>query len=345
MNITFFIGNGFDLNLGLKTSYKDFYLYFKQKYPENIIAKEINIEDALWADLELAIGEFVSACKSEEEYDSLLNAKEEMDLCLINYLRIENDKFSIIDADKLSTNFKNSLLNINQDFNPLNIKQFEQSLKIPEPNHYIFINFNYTDTVDRIINCVNTKFKPFNVRKISNFHYNDVLQTPLHIHGTLNGNMVLAVNDRTQIKTDLDLPTYKINYLIKSSLNDELGLDNNNRLSSIILNSKYICIFGMSIGQTDKKWWSQVLKWLLNGKDKKLIYYAKNSQTTNRTAMAINRAERTAKQDLLRKLGYIETDIPEALLKQIIVVFNSSIFDLDGVKVSSEKKSKELTTV
>lgn len=25
MNVTFLIGNGFDINLGLKTSYKDFY--------------------------------------------------------------------------------------------------------------------------------------------------------------------------------------------------------------------------------------------------------------------------------------------------------------------------------
>ena len=36
MNVTFFIGNGFDINIGLKTKYSDFYPYFK-KMPKKII--------------------------------------------------------------------------------------------------------------------------------------------------------------------------------------------------------------------------------------------------------------------------------------------------------------------
>lgn len=33
MNVTFLLGNGFDLNLGLSTSYKDFYSYYTKKEP------------------------------------------------------------------------------------------------------------------------------------------------------------------------------------------------------------------------------------------------------------------------------------------------------------------------
>ena len=41
MNITFLMGNGFDVGLGLKTQYKDFYEYFIEKAPEdNMIKKE-----------------------------------------------------------------------------------------------------------------------------------------------------------------------------------------------------------------------------------------------------------------------------------------------------------------
>ena len=39
MNITFLIGNGFDINLGLKTRYTNFYPYYLEKYPEEMIAK------------------------------------------------------------------------------------------------------------------------------------------------------------------------------------------------------------------------------------------------------------------------------------------------------------------
>lgn len=35
MNITFFIGNGFDINLGLNTTYSSFYPYFIDKAREN----------------------------------------------------------------------------------------------------------------------------------------------------------------------------------------------------------------------------------------------------------------------------------------------------------------------
>ena len=32
LNITFLIGNGFDIGLGLKTRYKDFYKYYCKPY-------------------------------------------------------------------------------------------------------------------------------------------------------------------------------------------------------------------------------------------------------------------------------------------------------------------------
>ena len=48
MNITFFIGNGFDLNLGLKTRYQDFYKYFHEHGTSNNMIKEwINEKEKL----------------------------------------------------------------------------------------------------------------------------------------------------------------------------------------------------------------------------------------------------------------------------------------------------------
>ena len=44
MNITFFIGNGFDLNLGLKTGYKSFYEYYTKACPEDMLSKAISAD-------------------------------------------------------------------------------------------------------------------------------------------------------------------------------------------------------------------------------------------------------------------------------------------------------------
>ena len=85
MNITFLIGNGFDINLGLKTRYIDFYKYFssresaedsvavkkfKKEITEYIKDKVHNTsEDCIdWRDLEVALGKW-SKYLNEDDVD------------------------------------------------------------------------------------------------------------------------------------------------------------------------------------------------------------------------------------------------------------------------------------
>ena len=62
MNVTFLIGNGFDLNLGLKTKYSDFittYCAENDKDSDLIkkFKKNIHKNPDLWASAELAFGQ------------------------------------------------------------------------------------------------------------------------------------------------------------------------------------------------------------------------------------------------------------------------------------------------
>ena len=62
MYITFLIGNGFDINLGLKTRYSDFYDYYKYRATkDSVILRWMHEDDdkGNWADLETALGEKV----------------------------------------------------------------------------------------------------------------------------------------------------------------------------------------------------------------------------------------------------------------------------------------------
>ena len=64
MNITYIIGNGFDVNLGLKTRYQDFYDYYQNQPSPSEEVKQlkahIDRNKENWADLELALGEYTS---------------------------------------------------------------------------------------------------------------------------------------------------------------------------------------------------------------------------------------------------------------------------------------------
>lgn len=54
MNVTLILGNGFDLNMGLPTSYSDFYKYYLQVgslESTNMIKQEFGEKPRIWADL------------------------------------------------------------------------------------------------------------------------------------------------------------------------------------------------------------------------------------------------------------------------------------------------------
>ncbi|WP_206912984.1 hypothetical protein IGL98_003183 [Enterococcus sp. DIV0840] len=58
MNITFLIGNGFDVSLGMESSYSSFYKYIQENelLPNNIFTKLINKDIDKWSDFERMLG-------------------------------------------------------------------------------------------------------------------------------------------------------------------------------------------------------------------------------------------------------------------------------------------------
>ena len=94
MNIVHIIGNGFDLNLDLKTSYKDFYDYYIKINSKNeiieLLKREIKSNSENWSDLELALGKFTSKIKTVDEFEVI---RRDIILNLSNYLKVIEDSF------------------------------------------------------------------------------------------------------------------------------------------------------------------------------------------------------------------------------------------------------------
>ena len=111
MNITFFIGNGFDVNLGLKTRYSDFYPYFEEHAKENnMIRNWIDGKEKLWADLEEKLGQELRNVE-QEQLNQFYEDKEEMDMLLIEYLEQEQQKYGFDDLDLIKKEFSRSMIN------------------------------------------------------------------------------------------------------------------------------------------------------------------------------------------------------------------------------------------
>lgn len=251
MNIVYIIGNGFDLNLGLKTSYQDFYKFYdKQDSLGKIVITElkesIKSDIETWSDLELSLGRYTSSLKSSDHVNMIIFDIVEK-LCI--YLEEEQNK---IDYSKLDRNVLiNDLLNPEKYLPQRDQNILREWMKRWNNNPKIslhILTFNYTNTIEKIVG-----------QEISNINIglkenkSAILGGIEHIHGFIDDRPVLGVNDVDQIgNEEFHQLQEVVEVIVKPIHNQELGHTRDDYCIQLIKNANLICIFGSSIGKTDK---------------------------------------------------------------------------------------------
>lgn len=334
MNITFLIGNGFDINLGLNTRYSNFYPYFVEKSTEtNMIKKWLKKDELVWADLEEQLGKKLENVK-EYEKEKLYEDKAELDGLLLEYLGQEQKRISIQNKEKeISTELARSLKTFYSNL-PEDGKESIQTTCDTykrEEFKYCFICFNYTDTLDKIVKITRKLSSPITTHRYGSELYNNSLGMVLHIHGTLNEEMILGVNDIEQVNsTFLKNDTEFLDTFIKRRMNNSIGQRKTEHAQKLIEESHIICIFGMSIGSTDKMWWEEIVKWLNASDDNKLVIYYKGYEELNRKLpVHIIRLNNRLKRQILEKGG---ADTKNSNIKnRIFISYNADIFNFKEI--------------
>jgi hypothetical protein len=321
MNILYFIGNGFDLNLGMPTKFSDFYNYYKKIESKNNIIQDLknNIESDYksWADLEIAIGKYTDKIKNQNDFDTLF-----IDIVdnLGNYLsQIEKEfEFGHFDKNKLYNYFnkpENSLPKADTDV----IKDFKQNW---QSNWNIdIVTLNYTRSLEKIIN------NPNNNLIIGKRSQNNsiILRSISHLHGDVDDSMVLGVNDTSQISnTNFHTNQDILESLVKSDCNQALKHTIDINCKSLISSANLICIFGSSIGDTDKCWWELIGERIK--KNGKLIIFTKGEEINKRTKHITARVERDMKDLFLNKTK-LSPEEKELAKKNIYIGVNTDMFN------------------
>jgi len=121
---------------------------------------------------------------------------------------------------------------------------------------YDIITFNYTTVVDELLGKRNR------VNRV------------VHIHGRLDGDIVLGADNLQQLK-DVKFPTTaKLERaFIKPVFNQMYDKSRIKRAEDVISESDVICIYGMSLGESDSTWVKSIIEWLLKNLDHHLVYY------------------------------------------------------------------------
>lgn len=339
MNITFLIGNGFDLNLGLKTRYTDFYEYYKTKVTDDMLSKAIQNDYELWKDLEFALGEILEDIDNSK-IDEYLDSKALLEKYLLEYLEKEDAKFTITNNELLVEEFKKKVPKFYLNLNAKEKQKYENHLKhINASLVYQFINFNYTSTLDKIIDITKKDSKSFSTHICTGYNQSiaDKLGISLHIHGDLNSGLILGVNDATQIKNSkLQDNNDLSSFIIKTNVNETLGELRQQNAMKMIDDSRYVCVYGSSLGDTDNIWWSYLVQWLSKNIDNRLIIFAYDESMTRTSAQEKVRFINKYRKLIVSKNNKIAETKKAEIINNIIVVPNSNIFDFKNIKVKDE---------
>jgi hypothetical protein len=280
MNILFLIGNGFDISTGLITKYEDVLNRYLAETDFNSafddIKKNISNNMKLWGDFENKLGEITKNYNMENietYYGFLINFRK----FLVEHLIFEERKidFNSLDIAVLEP-LKKLILSGYIYFS----EKSQQTIKTYFKSNndfpcYYFISFNYTRVFDECLKIIHTKTGPLKNGLASTNSLN-IPDKILHIHGTLEANVIMGVDNRNQIANPgLRDNNRLIQTLVKPEVNNALENLYNNEANSLIDKSNLIVLFGMSIGLTDSSYWKQIGEWLIRESSHHLLIFYK----------------------------------------------------------------------
>ncbi len=353
MNITYLIGNGFDVNIGIKSRYVDFYESYVKKHSDDeadvikrfkagindYIKKESHKDNLLtidWRDLEVALGQFTDQMDEKEAEVLYLDVNDRPKEYLI-------DEFKYFDAEAFSRDsFYIQLTNpVTHHFNRVTanvIKNF--CLSHSGDDLYNVINFNYTRTIEELADF-HGKRLPIGFSFSGRQAY---LNTVYHIHQTLDDDEILVgLNDVSQIANKKFHNNRLLsNMYIKPNTNILLGSGINTDCESIIANTNLFVIYGPSAGITDQNWWRLVCERVINS-NARLVYFVHQTEKSLHHNFYMEEMKREAVYKLFEHAGLDAKQVLDSIIDKCYVSFSDKMFKLPVTyndRIKQEKSYK-----
>lgn len=326
MNITILIGNGFDLNMGLKTSYHDFLLWYVEEQCKDDTDEVKNFKEKLkdefkkdnWSDLELYLGEYSNHCKNIDEYGDII---EDILQNLGDYLELQEleidtqEKYNAIDFNKIIDSLDNPFRNLSKTNQKFILGSNDTQFNLE------FISFNYTTKV---------------IEKIIDLYYRNSIEL-INIHGTLDDSMLIGLDNIQQIKNKNILQNIdnkdnkeKLQDFIKPIGNSYNLYRRDEKAIEILENSYCIYMYGISLGETDRFWWEKIIDIMLNNLNVKVIISIYVPGIDRKKQNRSDKNTRSLKEVWMNKFLNHKKDLDENLksnLKQrLLIEINHNIF-------------------
>ena len=345
MNITFLIGNGFDVGLGMKSKFSDYFpLYIKASENKSeeikMLSQEIKYDEDTWAYFEKQKGEYTSKfdLKTQQKY---INQFKDFESSFIDYLIEEEKQLSYSNNEKICTTFIKGLTDFykGQNFQAGSRKVLTDIFQARKKSNHIynFITFNYTSTLE---NCIKTL--PNGVlskRKIEGVEWTDKIGSVVHVHGTFEDGPIMGVDNVGQVANkELANSERFLKYLVKPLINELHRNTFDAESEALIDSSDVICVYGMSLGETDAKWWVKIIRWLNANSNRHFVIFNYDEKYNQKTPYSYIEKEEKIIDALQSYLKNLAINV-NGLKSRIHIAIHKNIF---AMNLKEKKKPTKL---
>lgn len=340
MGITFLLGNGFDRALGLETGYSAFYKWYCKQPTEGLnpwvasFRDEINKyivcapdAEAYWSDAEYGLGQYTEKF-TLETVNQFIDCYNDFRDNLVVYLKEQQSLVSTELVASMKSYFAPQLADCFQEIDPLERSDVISTRnRIPGKEIPMdFVCFNYTDTVEQVYSALRAEsfgewrgadgsMRKFKMGKL------------IRAHGTLDKWPIIGVCNPISIKNKelLKDPLFKATMQKSESItvSGELW----RRTATDIINSNHIiCVFGMSLGETDSDYWEMIAKWLSNDTNRHLVIFWYDVKADNvNLSIPAKFTEVNRVKDRLKEFSTWSETSYESVKKRIHVVLKPQV--------------------
>ena len=331
MNILYILGNGFDLSLGLDTSYRSFLKHYLNNHQPNTapfikdFQKEVWNDIDTWTDLETHLGQWLDDKMSRERaiavHDDLVN---ELSLYMKNELERVKPNANV--REQFLSSMANVTHHLHRVLDKRDIRNYMSRFINNTPHVINTITLNYTDTFERlalqegenVFQCTDNKI---------NFKFN----RPIHLHGTVDEGIVLGVNDEAQVRNKQLVKESSIQhrFIKTSTINDVYRTGYEEQAINAIETANLICVYGTSFGKTDKRIWNRIVNRVLkNSVHVILFHYGSESFGGNEGPKKMDKVENMNRQFVSYGIAS-DIDLSVSVPSGVLGVYNSDIFNIE----------------
>lgn len=322
-NVTFLIGNGFDLSFGLHSQYQNICkAYSEAQTSSDVLVKNSKEEIKHWSNFEMDLAKFAAKCSTETDViNCLRNFKQftenylakEQNAALYDRMRDPKDmqkalaEFAISLEEFYTNNYPNITANI-------------ESILNNEQITYHFITFNYTVILD------------FLIGNIKNYLSKGIISPAIHIHGKLRENVTFGIDNEQQLpELPYSLTGRGRRALIKPVFNSEFDKQRMENAQEVIKKSDVLCIYGLSLGDSDLMWRKAICDWMIDNPQHHVFLYI-HGDSSKKPSQADERMdyEEDIKESLFKSWG-IENRYISLFSSQLHIPVSKNIFVFQNI--------------